>query len=321
MMSSQDIGDTIICKWKHGKVAAFSVGGDDSLRSQLYFAIPEMDKRGLRGTWWVNPGRGGSINYKNQDDSWAQCWIACNKDWQSAAAKGHDFANHSLHHLGAKSYQEAEYEISETAKIIWKTNPRQRLQLFLKGGGTTWEITDEELSQLLLKYDCVYGRGGGQEDPTWENNPSADTLKGYVDSAIKEGSWHLVAFHGIGSNCEWGGPVDGGAFIALLGYLVEKSGLVWTGTHTEVHKYDQERSTATARVHEKSSDHITLTLKSLKDPRLYDYPLTLRTKVPEALSRVFIKQKETSTEHPVLSGVVQYEAIPGMGDVRISFAK
>lgn len=317
MMPLDALDDTIVCKWKDGKVAAFSVGGDDSLRSQLYFAIPEMDKRGLRGTWWVNPGRGGSVNYKNQDDSWAQCWIACHKEWQVAAERGHDFANHSMHHLGAKSYQEAEYEIGETARIIWQTNPRQRLQLFLKGGGTTWNITDDEMAKLLLKYDCVYGRGGGKEDPTWQNNPSTDTLKGYVDSAIQEGSWHLVAFHGIGPDCEWGGPVDGGAFIALLDYLVEKSDLVWTGTHIEVHKYDQERSSASVSIQDRSSDHITLTLSSLKDPRLYDYPLTLRTKVPEGWSRVFIKQKEASTEHPVLSGVVQYDIVPGKGEVRI----
>jgi hypothetical protein len=61
-----------------------------------------------------------------------------------------------------------------------------------------------------------------------------------VDTALREGSWHLVAFHGIGPNCEWGGPVDGDAFIALLDYLVEKQDQVWTRTHTEVHKYDNE---------------------------------------------------------------------------------
>ena len=57
-MATQSIGETTICKWKDNKLAAYSVGGDDCLRSQIYFAIPEMDKRGIHGTWWVNPGRG-----------------------------------------------------------------------------------------------------------------------------------------------------------------------------------------------------------------------------------------------------------------------
>ena len=121
------------------------------------------------------PGRGGSENFKKQDDAWAQCWIACYDDWKAAAARGHDFANHTLHHLGATSYAHAEQEIRGTAEAIWQTNPRQRLQLFLRGGGTTWDITEAELSEILSKYDCVQGRGGGIEDPTWEVDHPACT--------------------------------------------------------------------------------------------------------------------------------------------------
>ncbi len=49
-MSSSSLGLTDVCKWKGGAAGAFSISGDDSLRSQLFFAIPEMDKRGLVGT-------------------------------------------------------------------------------------------------------------------------------------------------------------------------------------------------------------------------------------------------------------------------------
>jgi peptidoglycan/xylan/chitin deacetylase (PgdA/CDA1 family) len=279
-MTSLSFGETIICKWKDNKTAAYSVGGDDSLRSQLYFAIPEMDKRGIHGTWWINPGRGGSVNYKGRDDTWAQCWIACYADWKAVAARGHDFGNHTMHHQGAVSYEQAELEIRLAAKAIWETNPRQRLQLFLRGGGTTWDVSKEVLAGILQKYDCVEGRGGGIEDPTWEINPSADTFRGYVDTAIGEGSWHLVGFHGIGPGAEWGGPVSRDAFIALLDYLVEKREQVWCGTHTEVHKYDQERSNTKVHALEASEAQIRLELISTKDARLYDYPLTLQTGLP-----------------------------------------
>jgi hypothetical protein len=317
-MYKQDIGDTTICKWKDNKVAAYSIGGDDSLRSQLYFAIPEMDRRGLHGTWWVNPGRGGSTNFKNQDDSWANCWIACYDDWKAAAARGHDFANHTMHHLGAANYADAEAEIRQTARVIWNTNPRQRLQLFDRGGGTTWGITDNELAEILAKYDCVWGRGGGSEDPTWEVNPTAAILRGYVDTAIREGSWHHVAFHGIGPNCEWGGPVDGQAFIALLDYVAEKRGQIWCGTHTEAHKYDQERSTATVNVLEGSNSQIRLKLTSPKVPRLYDYPLTLRTLIPAGWSNVIITRKGSVVPSIVSEGVVQYEVAPDEEEVIIT---
>jgi len=66
----------LLCKWKDNQLAAYSVSGDDSLRSQLYL----MERRGLRGNWWVNLGRGGSVNFKNLDNPWAECWIACCED-------------------------------------------------------------------------------------------------------------------------------------------------------------------------------------------------------------------------------------------------
>lgn len=34
-MTKPIIGETVICKWKEGKTAAFSVGADDSLPRQL----------------------------------------------------------------------------------------------------------------------------------------------------------------------------------------------------------------------------------------------------------------------------------------------
>ncbi len=319
-MQAQQVGKTSVCRWKEDRQAAFSVGGDDSLRSQLYFAIPKMDRRGIRGTWWVNPGRGGAINYKGDDDTRANCWISCFADWKAAAARGHDFANHTMKHLGAADYAEADREIGETARVIWRTNPRQRLQLFDRGGGTTWQITEEQLTGILNKYDCVQGRGGGTEDPTWEVNPNAETLRGYVDAAVREGTWHHVAFHGIGPNCEWGGPVAGDAFIALLNYLTEKRDQVWTGTHTEVHKYDQEYRTAAVTILEVSSLEIRLRLTSTMPTYLYNYPLTLRTKVPDSWGSVYVSQNHKSSERRALSGIIQFDAVPGEGDIKILHA-
>lgn len=317
-MQPQPTGHTTICQWKDDKAAAFSVGGDDSLRSQLDFAIPAMDQRGLRGTWWVNPGRGGSHNFKKQDDAWANCWIARYDDWKAAAARGHDFANHTMHHLGATDYHNADDEIREAARIIRETNPRQKLLLFQRGGGTTWSITEAQLTEILDKYDCVQGRGGGIEDPTWETNPSAETLRGFVDAAMREGSWHHLAFHGIGPKCEWGGPVAGDAFIALLDYLVQMRDQVWTGTHTEVHKYDQERGTAELAVLAVTEGRIGLALRSATNPKLYDYPLTLKTRVPDHWDSVRVTQGESSADYRVVSGIVQFGAVPGRAEISLN---
>jgi hypothetical protein len=163
----------------------------------------------------------------------------------------------------------------------------------------------------------VEGRGGGIEDPTWEVNPGAETLRGYVESALHEGSWHHVAFHGVGSNCEWGGPVDEEAFTALLDYLVEKRDQIWTGTHTEVHKYDQERKHASVTIHEVSSQQICLDLCSATIPTVYDYPLTLVTEIPGSWKTVLVTQGGHAIKFRFSSGRIQFDVIPGRGSICI----
>lgn len=94
------IGETAVCRWKDNKVAAFSIGGDDSVYSQLDFVIPEMQKRGFAGTFWVNAGRGtiGGHSF---------CWVSHNAEWLAAARNGCDFGNHTMYHVGARFFDEA----------------------------------------------------------------------------------------------------------------------------------------------------------------------------------------------------------------------
>lgn len=307
------LGQTTVCPWRDNKVAAFSIGGDDSVHSQLDFMIPEMLKRGFVGTFWVNPGR-GTIGERGF------CWESRKAEWLAAARKGCDFGNHTMYHVGARYYDEAEYEIGESARTIWAANPGQRLQLFLSGGGTTWNVSREDVDEILAKCFCVRGRGGGRgtQDPCWhgETNTSAtaEELKSYVDTAIAEQSWHFIGCHGVGPRGEWL-VTDAEPFIALLDYLQEKQEQVWVGTHTQVHKYDVERDSAHARVLEASVERIRLDLGADTDPLLYDFPLTLRTQVPAFWLTCTVTQKRSTQTVPVVDGVVQYEALPGNGEI------
>lgn len=255
-MSSSDSDQTIICQWKDNKTAAFSMGGDDSLHSQLDFMIPEMLKRGFKGTFWVNAGRGtiGEHGF---------CWETRKSEWLAAARQGCDFGNHTMYHVGARFFEEAEYEIGESARNIWASNPGQRLQLFLSGGGTTWNVSREDVDELLMKYACVRGRGGGKgkQDSCYhsdsDRSATGDELINYVNQAIAERSWHFIGCHGVGPNAEWL-PTDAEPFLVLLDYLVEQENQVWVGTHTEVHKYILEYESARIFPQESSSKHINL---------------------------------------------------------------
>jgi peptidoglycan/xylan/chitin deacetylase (PgdA/CDA1 family) len=304
-------GDTRICKWKDNKTAAFSIGGDDSLRSQATFAIPLMTQRGIYGTWWVNTGRGhNELGFDFIDD---QAY------WAAAVKAGHDLASHTLHHTGARDAADAEWEIGENARRIWAIQPETRILLFERGGGTVWDTSEDQIKQLLAKYHCVDGRGArGVDSPAWLINHSAAELRGFVDAAIKDGDYHYIIFHGIGPKAEWGGQTDGDAFIALLDYLVEKRELVWSDTFTKIYKYVEERNHSTISTEATSSDvRVKLTSDLDTSKGMFDYPITLRTEVPGEWKTCTVTQRGKAVAYPVNAGVVQYSAVPNAGEISI----
>ena len=303
-------GDAHICKWKDNKVAAFSVGGDDSLRSQTTFAIPLMTQRGIYGTWWVNTGRGhNELGFDFIDDE---------AFWAAAVKAGHDLASHTLHHTGARDAADTEWEIGENARRLWAIQPETKILLFERGGGTVWDVREDVIQKALLKYRCLESRGAPAVDHnTWLINHSAADFRSYVDAAIKDGGYHTLIFHGIGPNAEWGGQKDGGAFVALLDYLYEKKDLVWSDTFTKIYKYVQQRDKSSVATKEASARKIRLALTSTlhTSTGMYDYPITLRTEVPADWKTCTVTQGSKSTAYSIESGVVQFSAVPNAGDI------
>jgi hypothetical protein len=271
-----------------------------------------MTQREIYGTWWVNTGRGhNELGFDFIDD---QAY------WAAAVKAGHDLANHTLHHTGARDATDAEWEIGENARRIWAIQPETKILLFERGGGTVWDTTEEQIRQVLTKYHCVDGRGAeGIESPAWLINHSSAELRGFVDAAIKDGGYHYIVFHGIGPNAEWGGQTDGDAFTSLLDYLVEKRDLVWSDTFTKIYKYVEERDQSTIETKEVSASRVRLALTSNLDTSagMFDYPVTLQTDVPAEWKTCTVTQGTHSSVYPVNAGTVQYSAFPNAGDIQI----
>jgi peptidoglycan/xylan/chitin deacetylase (PgdA/CDA1 family) len=300
------IADTRICRYKNDKQAAYSLCADDSLDSQLDCMAPEMLKRGFVGTFWVNPGRGAVGEYGN-------CWIRREAEWLAVARAGFDFANHTMKHYGAKSLEEADREIRESRDVIWKSNPGQKLQLFLRGGGTTWDVSREEVNEILVKYDCVNGRGGGVSGPAWHDfaqvSATGEEFVRAVDQAIQTGAWYISAFHGVGPKAEWL-KLDLDPFLVLLDYLYEKRPLLWVDTNTNIHKYTMEYANVTLDAPVRENGEIILRMDTTLRKDLYDYPLTLKTEVPFNWERCTVTQGSRKTAYSVRNGEVMFDALP-----------
>jgi len=103
-----------------------------------------------------------------------------------------------------------------------------------------------------------------------------------------------------------------------LDYLIEKKDQVWTGTHTEVHKYEEERNASTVKLLQVSDDRIRLQLTSAKDTRLYDYSLTLRTHIPADWKNISVTQNDVPVSYIAFKDYVQYDVVPGRDEIIIA---
>ena len=69
--------------WPRGEQGAVSLTFDDGMSSQLAIAIPQLDRRGLRATFYLNPKEG---------------WEKTLLPWRAPQEAGHEIGNHTIAH-------------------------------------------------------------------------------------------------------------------------------------------------------------------------------------------------------------------------------
>ncbi len=293
--------DAGILKWKDGKQAVFMLAFDDSCVSHVDNAIPELVKRGLVGTFYINPGNGPFQNRKSA--------------WENDIPKtGMEYGNHTFKHKGAPSVDVLDEELALCNDVINKCFPdrkQPRLVSFGQPGGVPWTITDEEKNQLLKKYNLV-------QRPSFFGYPfhaktKEDVLK-LVDNAIAKGEMGHHDFHGVGG--DWlTTPMD--IYIALLDKLSACKDVVWVTDAVSYHKYLVERTGAELKIVAKTNNAIKLQLACSTDPELYDLPLTLQVLVPSDWKAFSVLQGTAKLDARLVDGALRFAASPVSGEITI----
>lgn len=307
-------GEPEVMKFRDGKVGAYSMQFDDSMASQANTAIPHLNWRGLVGTFFVNPGRS---RYQEGKYTWE---VICPKF-------GHELTNHTMTHRGAKDYEEADYEIGECSRHIWKLYPdKSKLLPFARGGGTTWDITREQIEELMTKYFLYRRPSSGSMR---EDTGTSSRMTSYPQRAIDEGVWVPVHFHGISGEYI---NVTEEAFVELLDYLVSNRDKLWISTAGSVYKYQQEYdSLSNVAITDagKHSFRVVLECDGSKVntygsafAELYDVPLTVRNEVPKGWSDFFVRQGKEVKSYSVIEvngkRYAQYSLRPNAGEAVVT---
>jgi len=283
-----------VAKWKDDKKAAFALMFDDSMTVHIKNVLPELKKRNLVGTFYVNPGSGQFKAYKG----------AWEKDIPAA---GGVLANHTFTHKGAKTPENLEEEITQANDVIRAIDPKATLISFgipgVKQG--EWAVTKEQVADALKKHKLLLRPDAGGH---WGgiNHKTGAALVAHIDKGLTNGNFEFCAFHGVGG--EWL-SVDLPPFVELLDALVAKREQLWITDVISAQKYETERSTAKVSVEKKGAE-LHITVKCDADAALYNQPLTLIAKVPADWKKCQAIQGSAKTDVTVTNGQAMFDAVP-----------
>jgi peptidoglycan/xylan/chitin deacetylase (PgdA/CDA1 family) len=215
--------------------AALSLTFDDSRAVHLDVAVPELNKRHLRATFFLIVSKTTRID-----------------DWRRVQSQGHEIGNHTVSHEHAADLSKAGEELQiEDAKKFLDSNFNSNIMTF------AYPYT--EVSPGLLywakRYDFAArgGRGDGSEvyiksdvQPDWYSLPSqpsyakygAATYEAWIDKDISLKAWTTMQIHGIGDPSTGFEPIPRNTFTELLDYVqaAESRGL-WVAPFGEVAAY------------------------------------------------------------------------------------
>jgi hypothetical protein len=333
------VGEASVCLWEDDKVAAITLGVDDNCAQDLeYWRSLSAKHGGLRITWNLITFNIDGVVEKGRVASFGT-WAT----WKQMISEGHGVASHSAMHcrnpIPAEGWPGPEWEIVQSKQDMEANLPGQKIRLFVypgagvrvfgtprdpKTGQSTWRpyVAKHYAAARvgggkainpanMTDYLAILATTGSVPDLVETKNPKmADQHLGKLldpDPANKNyRGWANIFIHFINN----GKDFDTNPFTVAYGKVLEFYNAhradLWTGLMQDIALYGQVRDTATLVTDEASASKITFTLTSKMDPDIFDYPLTIKVRLPDSWKGA----GATQAGKEVPSRVIQFEGAP-----------
>lgn len=260
---------------------------------------------------------------------------------QEAADQGHEIGSHTILHpfLAAMDSANINYELVKSREDILNHLGTEHTFSAECPFGTENERVMEYALDLFPALRNRMPRPwleelnrSGNGDPTqsdkeyvqWQRGALSDTpmetMKGWVDTSLGQNNvWLVLVIHGV-EGIGWE-PLSEETLSEYFGYIADRKDDLWVGTFKNVTQYMHERMNAEVNT-DHSENQISVNLTHSLDPELYDYPLTLKTYVPEEWSAISVQQGDTKEQVDVMKDstgtYVLYDALPNAETIELS---
>ncbi|MCF6240827.1 MAG: hypothetical protein L3J74_05720 [Bacteroidales bacterium] len=305
-------GTVRIAKWKDDKKAALLIQFDDSTPGQATLGVPAMSKRGLIGTWYVNPG--------------GEYYLLHKDIWENEAPAGNqELANHTMTHTGASSYDEVVYEVGEASKAIWRIRKEEdfaSLIAFNRGGGTSWN--EDDLKKVLEEYkniDRLSYTGVKIIAKTIPIGSNADAMYELIPIAIEDSIICSIHFHGISDDNDGDDYGNGAVWVVEFEKFLDKvlaiKDEVWNTGYISMYKYSIERNNASVELVQYSNVQYGVKLSATTDDKYYNESLTILVYLPADWEKCEVNNDGSVKTYTLTNGVLMFNAVPNKSEVMI----
>lgn len=220
--------------WQDNKKAAISLTYDDGYTSNLDIAIPQLDEKGFKGTFYLMTSSSDVNANKGR--------------WKAAFENGHEIANHShTHPCGARltSLTKQQLNDQEVGAAEYWLNLNVGVDDERSYAFPCGELSESPFKETYLQIvqeNCIASRagGGGPNNDFEKLSLSSHLIEGqaigyphgtsvieminYCELALQTGGWAVLIFHGIGDNNL---PTDTNVHQELVDYLKQNEDKYW----------------------------------------------------------------------------------------------
>jgi acetyl esterase/lipase len=322
---SQTIGDANVCLWNDDKLSAFTITIDDNNEQDIPFWQELQQKYNFPYTWFVITEADKKYNVKN--------WKLFNELIQQGnAVQGHDDRNwyenpkRGERNTSVKKYRK---RLQATIDKVESNIQNQKCITYAYPWG---EGNDIEVSKKFIAIRDVIGWPNQANQINFEHVNSVSNRHIYGDktsrdkyfSAILTKSdtiegvnyyrgWLSTHFHHITSDKVHQKTEE------FLQYIKEREDKLWIATFPHVVKYAQEYATHSLKTDSISDTAISFTLTDEMLDEIYDYPLTVKIRLPNNWTLLTATQNGESIENRIINynqnKYALVKAVPDKGKV------
>lgn len=345
-------GEASVCLWEDDKLAAMSLGVDDNCAQDLpYWKELSAKYGGLNITWNLITFNIGGVVDKGRVSS-AGTW----ETWQQMLAEGYRVASHSAMHtrspVPADGWPGPEWELWQSRHDLETNLPGRKMRLFVYPGAGVRVFgipRDPKTGQnswrpYVAKYYAAARSGGGEaiNPANMTDYLAIRATTGSVPELLETRNpkmagqnlnklfdpdpgnknyrgWANVFIHFINNGKDFDTNPFTVAYGKVLAFYNEHRADLWTGFMEDIALYGQERDTATLVTDETSDSKITFTLTSKMDPEIFDYPLTVKVRLPDSWKTVTASQNQKAVPAEIIqyegAGYALVKALPDRGPV------